>query len=88
MYTACPKCDWRPSATLVWTCTCGHQWHTFNTHGVCPACGKTWTATQCPLCGAWSDHEDWYHEADERTVEEFLADRRRHKENPPRDLDL
>jgi hypothetical protein len=53
------------------------MWHTFNTHGVCPACGKVWTETQCSAalgCGQWSDHEEWYHEDDGRTVEEFLAE--------------
>jgi hypothetical protein len=50
------------------------------------------------ICINWSDHEDWYHDEDNRTVEEFLADRRRehrrehrkehHEENWPHDLDL
>ncbi|MFN8418835.1 MAG: hypothetical protein U0528_06285 [Anaerolineae bacterium] len=29
--------------------------------------------TQCPMCRAWSDHEDWYHDDDDISVEEFLA---------------
>jgi hypothetical protein len=80
MYVACPKCDWRPDAQSLWQCTCGHQWNTFQTHGVCPACGKVWKMTACSRydgCGQWSDHEDWYHDDAAPTVEEFL-------ENPKR----
>jgi hypothetical protein len=76
MYIACPKCDWHPDAAIVWKCTCGHHWNTFQTHGVCPACGKIWQETQChPAigCGQWSDHEEWYHEDDGLTVEDVIA---------------
>jgi hypothetical protein len=77
MYIACPKCDWRPDADSRWTCTCGHVWNTFETHGVCPACGKVWTVTRCVGgglggCGQWSDHEDWYHAEDDPTLDEYL----------------
>lgn len=75
MYIACPKCDWRPAPEHKWQCTCGHQWHTFDTHGVCPACGKVWAETRCALpggCGAWSDHEEWYHEDDGVTVADYV----------------
>jgi predicted amidophosphoribosyltransferase len=90
MYIACPRCDWRPAPNIRWVCTCGHEWHTFDTHGVCPNCGKVWTQTQCMVCANWSDHEEWYHEEDNRTIEEFLTDRHNEhiKENWPRDLDL
>ncbi len=77
MYFACPRCDWRPTLSAQWMCTCGHKWNVFETRGVCPECGKAWPLTQCtPVhgCGEWSDHEEWYHEEDDRTVEEFLAD--------------
>jgi hypothetical protein len=81
MYIACPKCDWRPPPDTRWACSCGHRWNTFATHGVCPACGKVWKVTQCGPCGAWSDHEDWYHDDDGGlTVEEYLADPQRIKE--------
>jgi len=76
VYIACPRCDWQPTHSYVWRCSCGHTWHTFDTHGVCPACGRVWTMTQCsPFigCGAWSDHEEWYHDDEELTVEEVLA---------------
>lgn len=76
MYIACPRCDWRPAPGFVWRCSCGHAWHTFDTHGVCPACGRVWTMTQCSTftgCGQWSDHEDWYHDDDELTIEDVLA---------------
>jgi|GEM_PF-1390144 len=77
MYIACPKCDWRPEADDRWVCDCQHTWYTFDTHGVCPACGKTWQDTCCLACGAWSDHEDWYHDENELTVAEYLADPQR-----------
>lgn len=83
MYIACPKCDWRPDASDRWQCSCGHVWNTFQTHGVCPACGKAWQETQCLACGQWSDHEEWYHEDDGLTVEEYLADPARIKERTP-----
>jgi hypothetical protein len=31
------------------TGTCGHEWNTFDTGGVCPACVHQWTETQCPF---------------------------------------
>jgi hypothetical protein len=77
MYIACPKCDWRPDPDEEWTCTCGHVWHVFATHGICPACGKVWEDTQCNACHQWSDHEDWYHEDDDLTVADYI-------ENPER----
>lgn len=70
---ACPKCDWRPHPRDLWRCTCGHVWNTFSTHSVCPACGKVWKQTQCHPCGQWSDHEDWYHDDEGLTVEEYIA---------------
>ncbi len=73
MYIACPKCDWRPDASARWGCTCGQVWNTFETHGVCPGCGKAWKVTQCHVCHQWSDHEDWYHDDDDPTVEEYLS---------------
>lgn len=77
---ACPKCDWEPLPDDVWSCGCGHQWHTFDTHGRCPACGKQWRDTQCftPTdggCSRWSPHIDWYRGLDEwvrREIEEAL----------------
>ncbi len=84
MVIACPKCDWRPTPDVRWQCTCGHHWHTFDTHGVCPACGQAWTVTQCGPCGAWSDHEDWYHDDDGGlTVEEYLRNPNRARDVEP-----
>jgi hypothetical protein len=83
MYIACPKCDWRPDGGPYWGCTCGHVWDTFATHGVCPACGKAWKVTKCIRyfgCGQWSDHEDWYHDDDGLTVEEFIENPQRVRE--------
>jgi hypothetical protein len=80
MYIACPKCDWRPPPDTLWTCSCGCSWHTFYTHGVCPECGRVWKETQCSTmygCGAWSDHEDWYHDESDLTVEEYIANPQR-----------
>jgi len=56
----CPCCGWRPGRHDVWACTCHHVWNTFDTGGVCPACGREWAETQCPRCEAWSRHGDWY----------------------------
>ena len=73
MYIACPKCDWRPDASARWQCSCLHVWDTFATHGVCPACNKAWKLTQCLACHQWSDHEEWYHDDGDLSVEEYLA---------------
>ena len=43
-------------------CQCLHVWNTFDTRGVCPACGHEWKETQCLRCKAWSKHDDWYAE--------------------------
>lgn len=56
----CPRCGWEPGRDDRWACTCLHAWNTFETGGVCPACGRSWSETQCPRCGAWSRHEEWY----------------------------
>lgn len=56
----CPKCKWQPGKHDRWTCACGHQWNTFDTRGICPACDATWRGTQCPKCNEWSLHDDWY----------------------------
>jgi hypothetical protein len=61
---ACPKCDYRPAPDVLWQCHpgCGHRWHTFSTHGICPQCSKFWHDTQCPHCRMWSLHDEWYRE--------------------------
>jgi hypothetical protein len=56
----CPCCGWQPARQDLWACTCLHLWNTFETGGVCPACGREWSKTQCPRCEEWSRHEDWY----------------------------
>ena len=56
----CPRCGWEPGKHDKWMCHCLHAWNTFETRGVCPACGRRWEETQCPRCLAWSRHEDWY----------------------------
>lgn len=60
----CPKCGFGPTPNILWCCHpgCGHFWHTFSTHGVCPHCSKMWHDTQCPHCKLWSPHDAWYHE--------------------------
>lgn len=59
----CPKCAWEPRPGDVWCCVCFCVWNTFETGGVCPACDRVWTETQCHRCGEWSPHEDWYEPA-------------------------
>ena len=56
----CPRCAWQPGRDDLWMCTCLHSWNTFDTRGVCPACGRKWTQTQCQRCNQWSPHDDWY----------------------------
>jgi hypothetical protein len=56
----CPACKWEPGPDARWSCTCLHAWNTFDTAGICPGCGKHWEHTQCPRCGSWSRHADWY----------------------------
>ena len=60
----CPKCRWEPRDWDIWVCqpSCGHEWNTFDTGGVCPSCSHVWDQTQCPMCGQWSPHLDWYHD--------------------------
>lgn len=84
----CPKCEWEPPASAEWTCECGHDWHTFDTYGQCPECGKVWLKTQCHECHEWSPHHDWYHDLPSINIDEILkkqgvpaesASRRGHK---------
>jgi len=56
----CPLCGWSPAKNDLWACTCRYMWNTFDTAGVCPACLRQWTETQCLRCHQWSPHSDWY----------------------------
>jgi predicted amidophosphoribosyltransferase len=59
----CPLCGWQPEKKDRWMCWpggCQHEWNTFETAGVCPACAKQWHSTACLRCQQWSPHEDWY----------------------------
>ncbi|MEO1437869.1 MAG: hypothetical protein AAFV80_20175 [Bacteroidota bacterium] len=48
----------------MWSCSCGHRWHTFDTAGKCPSCGLQWEYTDCLMihggCPSTSKHLDWY----------------------------
>jgi hypothetical protein len=56
----CPLCGWSPRKEDKWFCTCGYEWNTFDTGGICPACLHQWTETQCLSCSGWAPHSDWY----------------------------
>jgi hypothetical protein len=56
----CPKCSFQPPPNCRWGCKCGHNWNTFWTSGICPACRFQWAETMCPNCGEMSPHEAWY----------------------------
>ena len=58
----CPLCGWSPHKQDKWFCNCGHEWNTFDTGGVCPACLHQWTSTQYLSCSRWSPHSLWYAE--------------------------
>lgn len=65
----CPRCAWQPRQHDRWSCLCDHVWNTFDTGGVCPACGKVWERTQCLRCHEFSRHDAWYVWADEDNKE-------------------
>jgi hypothetical protein len=54
----CPLCGWSPRREDEWFCTCGNDWNTFDTGGICPACLHQWTDTQCLSCRRWSPKID------------------------------
>jgi hypothetical protein len=56
----CPLCGWSPREEDKWFCTCGNEWNTFDTGGVCSACLHEWTSTQRLSCSRWSQHSEWY----------------------------
>jgi hypothetical protein len=59
----CPACEYKPKPEDRWACvpSCGTEFHTFWTRGMCPSCNWQWTVTQCPACGVVSPHQAWYH---------------------------
>ena len=71
----CPKCRWVPRPSDLWMCVpaCRRLWHTFDTCGVCPRCGKNWEDTQCHACQQFSPHIDWYHESGGNAAEQSAA---------------
>lgn len=62
MHIYCPLCECTPEPGHLWVCECGHEWDTFATRGVCPACERVYTETDCPSCYGSPPHEAWYHE--------------------------
>ena len=67
-YIWCPVCRSEPERGPQWQClpVCGMEWDTFDTAGICPACGECFEYTQCNVCGEFSPHPDWYHSRDPR----------------------
>jgi hypothetical protein len=56
----CPLCGWSRRKEDKWFCTCGFEWNTFDTGGVCAACLHQRRETQCLSCSRWSPHSDSY----------------------------
>ena len=56
----CPLCGRTARKDDRWAFSCGHEWNTFDTGGVCPACLQQCTSTQCLSCEQWSAHSNWY----------------------------
>jgi hypothetical protein len=54
----CPRCAWEPGRDDLWSCLCLPSWNTFDTGGLCPACGRQWIETQCLRRREWSPHAD------------------------------
>jgi hypothetical protein len=70
---ACPKCHWQPEGhEQDWQCTCGQQWHTFDTAGKCPSCQYQWSDTTCLHCHCVSRHADWYRSTAVRWAEQVI----------------
>lgn len=57
---ACPSCKAAPPIGDVWGCgNCGHRFDTFQSKGVCPACGAQFPATRCMECGKAHPMSEW-----------------------------
>lgn len=57
---ACPSCKAAPPIGDIWGCAqCGHRFDTFQSRGVCPACGAQFPATRCMECGAAHPISEW-----------------------------
>jgi len=57
---ACPACKAAPPIGDVWGCgQCGNRFDTFQSKGVCPACGAQFPATRCMECGAAHPMNEW-----------------------------
>jgi hypothetical protein len=57
----CPACHTGGPRGPFWVCEhCETRFDTFETHGVCPACGAWYHPTACPHCGQAHRVEEWY----------------------------
>jgi len=41
-----PLCGWSPGKEDRWSCSCGHEWNTFDTGAVCPVCSPSQPSQQ------------------------------------------
>ncbi len=58
---ACPACFAAPPKGLFWRCDeCGQYFDTFDSRGMCPACGMWYLQTRCIACGE-THHVDRWH---------------------------
>ena len=57
---ACPSCKAVPRTGDLWKCgQCGNRFDTFQSKGVCPACGAQFPATRCMECGEAHPISEW-----------------------------
>jgi Zn-dependent protease len=60
MAAVCPMCREHPPQGAFWGCPCGARFDTFEARGTCPACGRAFESTMCPMCQQSTPLNLWY----------------------------